>query len=112
MSKFNSCPACNAKKNGIKSRVAFEHTCGVNVRENVIVETRCTNKNCKLCGGTGEIKSVQSTTGTINYSYCFGENSQVVSLPHRQEFPIANTLNDMVRGKAYQEHLINKTLNK
>lgn len=23
----NSCPACNAAKNGVKSRVAFRHTC-------------------------------------------------------------------------------------
>lgn len=28
MSRINVCPACNARKNGVKSRVAFEHTCG------------------------------------------------------------------------------------
>lgn len=26
--KTNVCPACGAKKNGVKSRIAFEHTCG------------------------------------------------------------------------------------
>jgi len=28
MSKINVCPACNADAHGVKSRIAFEHTCG------------------------------------------------------------------------------------
>lgn len=28
MSKINICPACNAERNGVKSRIAFRHTCG------------------------------------------------------------------------------------
>lgn len=27
MSRINVCPACNAIKNGVKSRIALEHTC-------------------------------------------------------------------------------------
>ncbi|SEW02175.1 hypothetical protein SAMN05428988_1336 [Chitinophaga sp. YR573] len=30
MSRINVCPACNANRNGVKSRIAFEHTCGKN----------------------------------------------------------------------------------
>jgi hypothetical protein len=28
MSKINVCPACNAERSGVKSRIAFDHTCG------------------------------------------------------------------------------------
>lgn len=28
MNRIHVCPACNAEKRGIKSRIAFKHTCG------------------------------------------------------------------------------------
>jgi hypothetical protein len=46
MNRINSCPACNAKKNGVKSRIAFEHICGF---ENEIPnEVRSLNKKALL----------------------------------------------------------------
>lgn len=29
MGRINVCPACNALQHGVKSRIAFEHTCGL-----------------------------------------------------------------------------------
>lgn len=33
MSKRANCPACQAKKKGVKSRIAFKHTCGKEKRK-------------------------------------------------------------------------------
>ncbi len=29
MNRINACPACNSEKHGVKSRIALEHTCGI-----------------------------------------------------------------------------------
>lgn len=48
MSRIAYCPACAAHENGIKSRIALEHTCGLEIGE-INMTYRGQQHHCKAC---------------------------------------------------------------
>jgi hypothetical protein len=54
-----------------------------NKNSEVKLLNKCTNKNCKLCNGTGEVKMIASTVGKVHYYECYGDSWAGQS--HREE---------------------------
>jgi len=48
MSRVNNCKACSNARNGVKTRIAVEHTCGANTENTKVEELH--DLTCMVCG--------------------------------------------------------------
>lgn len=68
MLRIAYCPACSAQEHGVKSRIALEHTCGLETGAiNPDLVYRGPNSHCKACEDEAAgIKGVRAFHHTCN----------------------------------------------
>lgn len=71
MSRIAYCEACAAQKNGVKSRIALEHTCGLETGAiNPELTYRGSSTHCKACEDEAAgIKNIRAAKHTCRKKY-------------------------------------------